>query len=159
MDKEEMRRRLEGALEKLLNQDADLLRLDVNERSITHRLAVYLEEQFPGWHVDCEYNRLGAEPKRIHEIRTQLDSATGEPMAEDTIGRTVYPDVVIHRRGTDENLLVLELKKSSNPLPRSLDEDKIRAYRSEPQLGYQFGAYVEVPTGQAFGSSPSIRFL
>lgn len=39
--------------------------LNVNERALTHRLAVRLERDllFASYHVDCEYNRDGQDPK------------------------------------------------------------------------------------------------
>ncbi len=49
----------------LLQSDAYLLRVDVNERAIAHRLAIYVQNAFPDWHVDCEYNRDGHDPKEI----------------------------------------------------------------------------------------------
>ena len=36
-----------------------LLEKDLGERTLTHRLAVHLERHFPGWEVDCDYDRLG----------------------------------------------------------------------------------------------------
>lgn len=51
-----------GSLLRLLAEDAYLFEADANERSISHRLALYLEEEFPGWNVDCEYNRDQHEP-------------------------------------------------------------------------------------------------
>ena len=41
--------------------EAFLLEKEAGERALTHRLAVHLEKQFPGWETDCEYDRLGAE--------------------------------------------------------------------------------------------------
>ncbi len=45
-------------LQRLVEHDRDLLLLDANERTITGRLGVYLQELFPEWNVDCEYNRI-----------------------------------------------------------------------------------------------------
>jgi hypothetical protein len=62
---------------------------------------------------------------------------------DDTEGRTVYPDIIVHSRGSDDNLLVLELKKEG--LSTSFDEAKLRAYQSE--LGYRFAYLLVVRTG------------
>ena len=59
----EIRQRVETALKQLSVLDSDLLHSDVNERTITHRLAVHLERHFDGWDVDCEYNRTGGDPE------------------------------------------------------------------------------------------------
>ena len=57
--------------------------MDANERSLTHKLAEYLQCEFPDWHVDCEYNRHGLDVKRlaIHSWRVKAD---------DTEARTVF---------------------------------------------------------------------
>ena len=49
------------ALDKLHARDSILLADDTAEWAISHRLAIYLEECLPGWNVDCEYNRQGAD--------------------------------------------------------------------------------------------------
>ena len=50
---------LEIALSELIERDSFLFEADANERSITHKLAEYLQAQFQDWNVDCEYNRNG----------------------------------------------------------------------------------------------------
>ena len=42
------------ALQELFAQDSFLFERDVGERALTHRLAVHVERQFPGWDVDCD---------------------------------------------------------------------------------------------------------
>ena len=83
------------ALQRVIDLDADLLAADANERSITHRFAMYLQALLPEWQVDCEYNRDGHNPKRVNLPTTQ------HPDDEDTDAKTVFPDVIAHRRGTD----------------------------------------------------------
>lgn len=46
-----------SALKQLYVDDAYLIDNDVNERSVTHWMAVYLQAEFESWNVDCEYNR------------------------------------------------------------------------------------------------------
>jgi len=99
--------------------DKDLLLIDVNERSITHRLGIYLQEQFPEWDVDCEYNRL-IDNKKQMVLTKRLKAKIGETTPEDTQAKTVYPDLIIHHRISTENLVVIEVKKSTNPEPSAL---------------------------------------
>ena len=56
---EEVERGVIRAIQMLLRRDSFLLDKDVTERSATHKLAKYLQREFGGWHVDCEYNRVG----------------------------------------------------------------------------------------------------
>ena len=141
MDRQAIEKRVRRACKSLVQRDRLLLKLDVNERSITHKLAEYLRVEFPRWHVDCEYNRIGSEP--IEPKRLQL--AVNQISSDDDQGKTVYPDVIVHRRSnTQRNLLVIEVKKSTNPEPRNHDKRKLKAYTS--QLGYRYAVSLEIQT-------------
>lgn len=130
---------LRCALESLLERDRYLLEVDANERTITARVAHYLQLELSNWHVDCEYNRDGIVPKRLGHLGL-------DPNSEDTEARTVFPDIVVHERGTSNNYLVLELKKSSNTVPRAIDFTKLRGYRR--QLNYQYAVFIELAVGK-----------
>jgi hypothetical protein len=133
---------LAASLDKLILADSEILFNDINERSISHRLANYLEPHFPGWNVDCEYNRNHHDPKRLQIQRRNIES-------DDTQATTVFPDIIIHRRGTDENLVVIEMKKTTSQESDSYDIGKLNAFKE--QLGYQFGIFIKVRTGGAAG--------
>ena len=124
------RRQIEGcvhrALDMLYARDDALLQGDVAEWSIAHRLAVYIEDQVPGWNVDCEFNRQGPSG----EIKRQAG------------GDSVRPDIIVHHRGRlerEHNLLAIELKKS----PSDDDQGKACEYTAPPNgargFQYQFG--------------------
>ncbi|SEP03635.1 hypothetical protein SAMN05216388_102830 [Halorientalis persicus] len=138
MNEDEVRQAVSVALEKVNDEDADLLRFDINERSITHRLGMYLQEAVEDhWDVDVEYNRVGGdETKEVPE----------ELLTSGSQGRVV-PDVILHQRGSGEhNILVVEAKKSGNP--SGGDRQKIRAYMQH--LDYDYGLFVRFETGQDF---------
>jgi len=86
---EEVYNRIKIAYKNFIKKDQYLLEVDANERSITHRLAIYLEALFPEYDVDCEYNRNGIDPKILNDFKKKIDS-------DDTCGTTVYPDIIIH---------------------------------------------------------------
>jgi hypothetical protein len=138
MIKEEIIYALNEALRMLLEKDADILKMDINERSISHKLAVYLEPFFNEWSVDCEYNRNHDNPKRLEIQRREVAN-------DDTQARTVFPDIIVHKRGADENLLVIEMKKTTSQEDDTFDLHKLKAFRS--QLGYKFGVFVKIKTG------------
>lgn len=111
-----------------------LFNIDSSEWSIAHRLAVYLENEFPEWNVDCEYNRQG------------LDGDS----KENSLGEKVRPDIVVHHRGCVEpkhNLLIIELKKNES----NLDFGKACEYTKPPKgkrkFQYQFGFTLSVING------------
>ena len=126
------------ALSDLLTHDYHLLNVDANERSITFRFAIYLQARLPDWMVDCEFNRDGVEPKRLGHLELYPDS-------EDEEAKTVFPDVIVHRRGTKENYLVIEFKKSTSRVDRQIDIRKLGGYKQ--QLGYKHALFIEVGTG------------
>jgi len=135
-----LRNRNEGsdkyALRLLMANDVFLLETDVAERTVAARLAHYLIPHFPGYDVDVEYNRHGLDSKKID---------LPEPYREDYSGR-VYPDVIIHRRGNDEhNLLVIQIKKSTNRQSRDYDRAVIGAMKR--QFKYEGGLLLDLPAG------------
>lgn len=126
------------AFSDLLERDGHLLEIDANERAITFRFAMHLQGHLPEWTVDCEYNRDGIEPKRLGHLDIYPDS-------EDDEAKTVFPDVIVHQRGSRENYLVVEFKKSTSNVDRQIDLRKLRGYKRE--LGYMYALFVEVGTG------------
>lgn len=127
---------LDDALEDLGSLHRPLFERNANERSLTHWLAVLLVSRFPGWDVDCEYNRDGFATKKIR-IRTAVSS-------DDLDAQTVFPDIIVHRRGTPDNLLVIEAKKSNNRVGNLQDREKLEAFMASGMggLSYRFGALV-----------------
>lgn len=109
---------------------------DVSEWAVAHRLAVYLEEPFRGYNVDCEYNRMAdsdgtysmRSPKRVHGTQKQR------------------PDIVVHKRGPnpESNLLVIEMKKSHSDTDREFLEAMIR----DPNFHYKFACQVLIDNGK-----------
>ena len=137
------------SLNDLLTRDARLLSIDANERSITFRFAMYLQSHMRGWDIDCEFNRDGIEPKRLGHLELYPDS-------DDEEAKTVFPDVIAHQRGTNENHLVVELKKSTSRVDREIDRRKLRGYRQE--LGYTHALFVELGAG-AQGGVTKVEWL
>ena len=100
---EEIKKKVAIGLNLLFAKDSFLLQNVVHERSTAHKFAEYLQILFPDWNVDFEYNKdideNGADSKREPGIRS--DSHTDR----------IVPDIIIHKRGTHEHLLVIEIKK------------------------------------------------
>ncbi|PWH12852.1 MAG: hypothetical protein DDG59_15285 [Anaerolineae bacterium] len=133
---EVVKQRVIAAIARLYRHDPQLLEADVNERTITHKLAEYFQDEFPEWHVDCEYNRRGDQVKRLRlgDWRTRPD---------DMEAKTVFPDIIVHRRGTDYNLVVIEVKKSSGG-EETKDLEKLQAFIEDPAYRYQFGLFLRI---------------
>ncbi len=139
---ESIQQRVHLSVERLQFQDAYLLGIDGNERSITHRLAMYLQDEFEGWDVDCEYNRDHHSPDHVKRLQPYTDSIR----ADDTDAKTVFPDIIIHHRGTTDNLLVIEVKKSTDQESDERDEQKLQAFKK--QLEYHYALFLRFNTGR-----------
>ncbi len=135
MSFEEVRQKVQRALNRLRESDCFLIQANTNERTISHKLAEYLQAEFLPLKVDCEYNRHGEEIKRLEVPRDNINW-------DDTEARTVFPDIVVHERGNDEqNLLVIEVKKSSNAQNQQFDRIKLMAF-TMPPYRYRFGLFL-----------------
>jgi hypothetical protein len=135
-----MRAEVEVELEKVVRalgeffaRETHLFDKDLGERVLTHRLAVHLENQFAGWDVDCDYNRLGE--RRLRLPKGSIVST------DDDSGKSVFPDIVVHHRTVPENLLAIELRKATNHQPVEHDRHKLRAM-TDPHLWHAFRAGV-----------------
>ncbi len=131
--------RVDTALEALLLNDRYLFEYDLHEQCIAGRLALYLQSVFPSHFVDVEYNRAGLAPKRLG-LSDECANARDE-----NDEALVVPDIIVHRRGRDgPNVLVMELKKTTNPDDGGCDRQRVQAMRV--QLGYQYGVLVQLET-------------
>lgn len=135
MKREKIDAMLRAAIQQLIDEHYILLEIDINERTLTHHFANNIRQYVPSdLDVDVEYNRHYDDVKR-------LDLPDRQSSDRDTEATTVFPDIIVHRRNTDEsNILVIEFKKPSRDI--SYDLLKLRAFRE--QLGYQHAAHVVV---------------
>jgi hypothetical protein len=143
MTKDLIQEKLSRALETLAKDDKSLLDSNVNERSMTHQLAVYLTDEFSDYDVDCEYNRMFNEG--VLERKTAIRIEKMEKVSiGDIDAKTAYPDIIVHRREDDKhNLLIIEAKKSG--AINSEDYRKLNGFmekKSDHGLGYEFSAFV-----------------
>jgi hypothetical protein len=127
MEWERIRQRLQRCIDRLIDQDWRLLELGPSERAVMHRLAVYIGQEFPTWHVDCEYNRQGEEGKRKQII---LESGADSSDAD--------PDIIVHVRGSNgPNLLAIELKPTSSTADeKEKDRKKLKAYLGQHEYDH-----------------------
>ena len=122
----ELKLNVQRAIDRLYTRDPALLRQNASEWTIAHRLAVYLEQEIPGWDVDCEYNRQGSAADEKRNDNAEI----------------VRPDIILHHRTEESlqhNLLAIELKKREE----ESDLAKVREYTAPPTANrpfqYQYG--------------------
>lgn len=136
MEYKDVEERLNKALNHLLAKDGLLLIDNVNERSISHKLAEYLQAEFPEWNVDCEYNRNMDKVKKVIKEYVSNDNLDA---------KTVYPDIIIHHRNTSNNLLIIEIKKNATKLEEEDDTRKIKGFIKT--LHYKYGVFIDLDAG------------
>lgn len=85
--------------------DKELAYADPSERAIVARLGNLLHGKYPGWSIDLEWSRRENVIKRL-----RYGLSDDELIGKDAI----VPDLIVHRVGKRENLLVVEVKKVTN---------------------------------------------
>lgn len=99
----------------------------------------------PAGKVDCDYDRLGERTLRLpHGSIVSTD---------DHLGKSIYPDIVVHQREIPNNLLAIEVRKASNHQPLEHDQHKLRAL-TDPHLwfAYRIGVFVTLGRKQVSGA-------
>ncbi|WFN35903.1 hypothetical protein L1994_06970 [Methanomicrobium antiquum] len=113
--------------EPILKYLPDELKEYVSERAIVFRFGIYLQELMSAneclkyYHLDCEYNR------NVDIIKKMGINA-------------IIPDLIIHKRGSmKNNLLVLEIKTWWNPDNKEDIEKINKLIDPEGEYKYKFG--------------------
>lgn len=156
----ELKEKINAVLLKLYIHDNHILKHDGSERSIAHCLANHLQDVFADYHVDCEYNvnieasnnrkeidLLSDELRRFRRNESNRNSFDIED--ETYYSVSVYPDIIVHKRGiNDKNLVVFELKKSSSTVGDTYDKLKLKKYTQDfpRSLRYKYGVFVNIHT-------------
>ena len=134
MKDEEIKAIVHSAIKKLLEEDHYLLQYDLNERAISHRLGIYIEQNFQAsefeYDVDCEYNKTLDNSKMI------------------SVGK-ILPDVIVHKRGRmHDNILVVEVKKTKTSNSDKKDQLKLEELTDQQgEFRYRIGLRLVLPTG------------
>lgn len=125
------------SIEKLIENDSELIENNM-EWATAHKLARYLEDHYPEWNIDCEYNKMGPDFVPKHDSKNQHRR----------------PDIIIHHRGRlerEHNLLVIEVKMEAG---NDNDIEKLLDFTSDPTgdrgFQYQFGLKISFHPNLSF---------
>lgn len=146
---EEIEEKVNLALDTFYEKDKYFIDNDLHERSMTHKLANYLEKLFNGYDVDCEYNKNTTESKKIYDVEHKIQEIKKDTEYEYKDSIAVFPDIIIHKRGNKlKNLLVIEVKKdnaikNNKSKLEEIDIFKLKAYTTE-DLNYRYGIYINL---------------
>ncbi|MEZ0537230.1 hypothetical protein ACAG39_08255 [Caldicellulosiruptoraceae bacterium PP1] len=170
---------LEYALELLFIYDKHLIVENLHERTIAHRLAIYLETLFGFcFNVDCEYNGNkdhATGRKKIWVIedlkRKAFDKLKCLMMYHQNLKEevleflqevNVYPDIIIHKRGNNNyNLLVIEIKKMNSDYDDIIyDYYKLQQFTNQNgEFQYAYGVFIEFYTGRKAYKKPLLKWF
>jgi hypothetical protein len=128
MTAEDIEQRVGRALSEFVRLHAAILELNLHERTLCQHLAGCLAPEFPGWDVDCEYNRM-------------LDKIKKSAWRGDEALHKVFPDIIVHHRkeiGPGHDLLAIEAKRWNSAASEKADDiKKLEAFKRSP-FEYQF---------------------
>ncbi len=105
---------------------AALLKVNIYEPTISHRIAVYLGNLFRELNVDCEYSRdLLSDRKKGN-------------------WKNIRPDIIIHKRLIPNNCIIFEIKKSGKRSQKAAASIKKLENAIGDNLGYDLGVFIGV---------------
>ncbi len=146
----------EKAKNKFLKEEKEIIEIDINERTLSARLMFHLQtilledklyrEKYKTYSVDCEYNRINE-----YKIKTLKRYENFEIDDNSDKIRKIFPDIILHKRKEEDNLIVIEMKKSTSNNKDCKEKDrerlKIMTDFNEPNnFNYTLGVYFEVDT-------------
>ena len=138
----------EKAKNSFLEKEKTTIKNDTNERTLSARLMFHLQtlllseiyqESYKEYSVDCEYNRRKESAKMISKEYRKFEK-------ED---KQIYPDIILHKRNSEKNLMIIEMKKtySSDEGGKNENRDRLKfltSLRKENKYKYLLGVYFEV---------------
>lgn len=138
----------EKAKEKFLKEEKEIIEINVNERTLSARLIFHLQtlllneiyqENYKEYSVDCEYNRRKEIVKILPKEYRELEKKD----------KQIYPDIILHQRNSEKNLMIIEMKKtySSDEGGKNENRDRLKfltSLRKENKYKYLLGIYFEV---------------
>ena len=145
----------EKAKNKFLKEEKEIIEIDVNERTLSARLMFHLQtilledklyrEKYKTYSVDCEYNRINE-----YKIKTLKRYENFEIDDNSDKIRKIFPDIILHKRKEDDNLIVIEMKKVNSYIKKKEnDKNRLKAMTNPRKLNnfnYILGVYFEVDT-------------
>lgn len=137
---EDIKNLVNVSLEKFYKNDRDIIEMDnegdmISEQCMVFHIGCYMKNKmntlakFQWADLDCEYNRNMTDPKMMRN------------------GRRIIPDLVIHRRRSNRNnLLVIEFKKrNAESCDKENDRNKLMYLTDQKkEFKYNFGLFIEL---------------
>ncbi len=130
MEQNEIKRRIDVALDRLYELDHFLIDNNLCERCINHRFALHLQNQFTDHFVDCEYNR--SHIGNANDQKRILGVENGN-----------YVDIIVGLRSRlpQDDFICFETKKHNNVDQFGIENDrrKLQILTGGGQFEYKYG--------------------
>lgn len=147
-------------------------KFQIDPTNLLRQMAIHLEE-YRGQEKLFMDSHLGVNGQDVQSLIRQLNKGkaryskdldlylfTLELENGKKIRKTIYPDIIVHHRGTTDNHIVIEAKKrKTSPVfggygsrvEYLYDLVKLATLVSHPDYKYHKGIFVELPVGSDFG--------
>lgn len=150
--------KVDQAIRNFLENEIDLLRRRLNELSFSFSLARELTPLFEDYNVDAEYSGDVEKPNDRKEL--EISNFERESVGKKSNHIGIYkftPDVIIHKRGTNtQNLVVIEVKKDNSPISEKKNDiirlKKLTKKTSVNHYNYKLGIALELGTKENAGN-------
>jgi hypothetical protein len=161
MEFDELKQRMSKSIESFLAEQADLLKQDAKEESITTHLEKYLEKEFLDWdwNIDHQYDKRiikneVVQKRTLFATRSLPKKKIPKSISQDLkiIDKLIMPDIIFHDRHSNKhNFLVIEVKLSTNKNrdDRIFDFLKLEVMTSI-DLKYEWGIFLNFTSGKEF---------
>lgn len=140
MNLQEIKDKINICLQRLYRDDVILFERNQGkglcERCIVFRFALYLQEMFPDYFVDCDFNSSSINGNAV----------SAKPITN-IGGRTTtnrFVDIIIHSRsfGRKNDFICFEVKKWNNYDKKAVEKDKNNLKVLTSEYGYEYGFYL-----------------
>jgi len=140
-----------------------LKEIDVEPKKLLSQMADFLDSE-TGYSLSFKHYLQDISEDEIIDLKRQLRDPKIEYIPEldlflfllqtkeGEIKKTIYPDIIIHHRGTSENNIVVEAKKTNNGniKARHYDLSKLATLITEKNFKYKKGIFVDFPVEENF---------
>jgi hypothetical protein len=154
--------RIKSVLDNFIIAEKELLVQDSHEEAITGSLLGFLRQEFTDleFDIDTQYNRRILDNELmvktaeflIYKLPLNKWPAYWEG-GQKSIKKEILPDFIFHKRQNSENnFLIIELKKSTNKDSADRDWDHLKLREmTRRELNYDYGLFIELSTGADYG--------
>ena len=151
------------------NKNIDVRKLsDINPKELLSKMANYLEKKF----LDNSEKKEKYDREELTDLINQLrrpeieyDEGLGvcwfilKITEDDKRKKSIFPDIIIHHRGTHDNHIVIEAKKTNNRdnKNRLYDLAKLAILVSSSNYNYKKGIFIDLPVENDYTNFSSYK--